>query len=560
MTTGTARPAWALVAVLVATTAPAGAQVPRFAEDVAPLLDRHCIACHSADGVGPFSLVTYDEVRARGARIAEVVETGLMPPWLPTDGAGTFANERRLSTDEAGRIRAWVDGGMPEGDATARPDPTAVPPWPLGPPDLILTAPQAYELAAGEGEVYRNFVVPTGLAGVRWVVAATLDPAVSQGIQVARILVDAEGAARLADDEDPTPGYPGLMVDEAGSPDGHQLLWAPGRTPYRAPDDQAWPLAPDADLVVQLQLVRGDEPIVVQPAVGLYLADRPATVAPVSVLLSSRTIDIPAGEAAHTVEDRFRLPVNVDLLAVAPHAHHLARRIEAHAELPDGQSAPLLRIDDWQLRWQEEYRLSPPVRLPAGSVVSMRVVFDNSRSHPRHPQDPAARVRFGPAATDEMAELILQVLPADPAEQPTLRQSVALKAARDAMLGYQARLRIAPDDHETLTALAATYLDIGSPVSPPSGWRTPSASRPTTCRPTTTWAAPISRAARPRRRWPPTVGRSSSGPTTPTPTTTWAGSSSRWVSPSTPSPTTGSPSATTRDTSTRATTWRTACR
>ena len=59
--------------------------------------------------------------------------------------------------------------------------------------------------------------------------------------------------------------------------------------------------------------------------------------------LGSKAIDIPAGDADYAVEDRFVLPVGVDLLSVYPHAHYLARRMTASATLPDGrvQSAPL---------------------------------------------------------------------------------------------------------------------------------------------------------------------------------------------------------------------------
>ena len=44
-------------------------------------LDRHCVECHQPGTAAPFSLLTYEQVKARAATIAEVVEDQRMPPW-----------------------------------------------------------------------------------------------------------------------------------------------------------------------------------------------------------------------------------------------------------------------------------------------------------------------------------------------------------------------------------------------------------------------------------------------------------------------------------------------
>ena len=59
-----------------------------FADDIAPILYRNCVVCHNPDGVGPFSLIEYEQVRKRGGDIAEVVTSGYMPPWKPSEGYG----------------------------------------------------------------------------------------------------------------------------------------------------------------------------------------------------------------------------------------------------------------------------------------------------------------------------------------------------------------------------------------------------------------------------------------------------------------------------------------
>ena len=432
-----------------------------FNRDVAPILDANCVGCHRPEGIGPFSLTNYDDASERAARIAAATSERRMPPWKPAPDHGRFRNERRLADAEIALLAGWAAAGAPEGAPTDHPAPPATGGWQLGTPDRVVTMAPPFRLPAGGTDVYRNFVLPAGLDERRWVRAVELRPGAGGGrvIHHARILLDGTGGARALDAEDAEPGYDGLMLDHARFPAGHFLGWAPGKVPVELPAAIAWPLDPGTDLVLQLHLLPAREPVDVQPAIGFHFADRPATLTPMSVLLTSKVIRIPAGEPAHVIEDRYQLPIAVDVLGIAPHMHYLGKRVEATATLPDGSEEPLLRIDDWDFNWQDEYRYREPVHLPAGTRLRVRFVFDNSTENPRNPRDPPVAVGFGPQATDEMAELMLQVLPVgDPGR---LAQSLAVKRARDDILGYQSLLRADPADPVNHAALAVRYLDVG---------------------------------------------------------------------------------------------------
>ena len=438
-----------------------GQEPVTFTEDVAPIFVAHCAACHRPGGIGPFSLLDYGAARARAAQIAEATAGRAMPPWKPVEPAGAFEGERRLSETEIGVIARWVAAGAPQGPPGAGPAPPDATVWQLGPPDLVVPMPEPYVLPAGGADVYRKFVLPVPTEAERWVRAVEIRPGPASPIHHATIRIDTTGRARARDAEDALPGYDGFMVETARFPPGHVLGWAPGRTVAEQSDALSWALAPGSDFVLQLHMLPGTAPVAVQPEVGLYFADAPATVEPVSVILQSMTIDIPAGESAHVVRDAFRLPVALDLLAIYPHAHYLGREVRATATLPDGTERTLLRIDDWDFNWQDEYRYRAPVHLPAGTRVEMRYVYDNSAANPRNPHDPPRRVLFGPQSSDEMAQLLLQVVPAGADDRAALTNALRVKSARDEILGYQARLRRDPDDHESRTGLAVRYMEVG---------------------------------------------------------------------------------------------------
>ena len=119
------------------------------------------------------------------------------------------------------------------------------------------------------------------------------------------------------------------------------------------------------------------KPEPIQAIVGFHFADEPPDRQIANIMLRNRDIDIPAGESHHMMTDRYRIPVEVDVVSIYPHAHYLGKQFEVWAELPDGSREWLIKIDDWDFNWQDQYRYAYPVRLPAGSTVHMNLVYDN---------------------------------------------------------------------------------------------------------------------------------------------------------------------------------------
>ena len=51
-----------------------------FTRDVAPIVHANCMPCHYEGGPGPFSLVSYADVRRRARQIARITRDRVMPP------------------------------------------------------------------------------------------------------------------------------------------------------------------------------------------------------------------------------------------------------------------------------------------------------------------------------------------------------------------------------------------------------------------------------------------------------------------------------------------------
>ena len=386
-----------------------------YSRDVAPIVFRACATCHRPGEAAPFSLLTYADVKKHARQIAEVTRSRAMPPWLPEPQELKFADDLRLPDAEIDRIQRWVEQGAMEGNpADLPPQPKFVEGWRLGQPDLILTASKPLTLPPQGTDTYWNFILPVPIQETRWVKAVEIRPGDKRYVHHANILVDRSGASRKREAE-PGAGFGGMEIrieSQVFDPDSHLLFWKPGTVPYVEPAGMELRLDKGTDLILNTHLQPSGKPEVIQPSIGLYFSHEAATKLPMLLQLENDLkLDIPAGKKDFLVTDDFILPIDVELMAIYPHAHYLGKDIRAYATLPGGTKKTLIHIPQWNLNWQAVYRYAEPVRLPKGTTVSLRYTYDNSEENPLNPNHPPARVVGGNRSSDEMCHLWLQVLP-----------------------------------------------------------------------------------------------------------------------------------------------------
>jgi Tfp pilus assembly protein PilF len=402
--------------------------------EIAPILFQYCAPCHRPGQSGPFPLLTYDDARRRAGQIATVTRRRYMPPWLPEPGYGVFAGERRLSDAQIRSIEDWARAGAPEGlasdgrhESMAPPPPAVTPEWLLGAPDLVIRASKPFALPADGPDIFWNFVISPSIPDTRYVKAIEIRPGNAR-VHHANLLVDRARSTRHQETV-AGEGFPGMdltIETDTFDPDSHFLFWKPGGTPWVEPEGMAWRLDPGNDLVLNVHMQPSGKPEAVQPSVGLYFTDKPPAKNPMLVKLENdRALDIPPGAGNFLVSDDFRLPLDVDVLAVYPHAHYLGKLLEAYATLPGGSRRWLIRIPQWDVNWQAVYRYRTPLFLPKGTVVSMRFHYDNSAGNTRNPNSPPKRVVGGNQSTDEMGHFWLQVLVrGDGDQRPVLQEAL----------------------------------------------------------------------------------------------------------------------------------------
>jgi Flp pilus assembly protein TadD len=422
--------------------APRG-QAVTFSKDVAPIVYAHCAPCHHEGGSGPFPLMRYADVAKHAAQIVAVTASRYMPPWPPEKGYGEFAGDRSLTTRQIGVFADWLKQGKPRGDEADPPTPPRFDSeWQMGPPDLVLRMPRPFHLPAEGSDVFRNFVVPSGVTQTRYVRGFEIRVSNPRVVHHANVVLDRTGSLRRRNGEDGQPGFPGMdVITEAApdnfDPDSHFLFWKPGSVLRAEADDMAWRLDPDTDLILNLHLQPTGKEELVQAEIGIYFAGHPPARFPMLVQLEDDgALRIPPGSKNFVVRDELTLPVDAQVLAIYPHAHYLGKVIEAWAMLPNGTRRWLIRIANWDINWQAVYDYAKPVDLPKGTKIFMRISYDNSAANPRNPNRPPKLVLTGNRSADEMGHVWLQLLPKASAGGPDPRLTIQEAVMRRRLQKY----------------------------------------------------------------------------------------------------------------------------
>ena len=143
---------------------------------------------------------------------------------------------------------------------------------------------------------------------------------------------------------------------------------------------------------------------------ALYFADRPVKDYVDGLLIGTQDLDIPAGEPEYWRHIYMDVPAGITMIDIFPHMHDVGSKVLAIASLPDGSTIPLIRIEDWDFRWQNVYVYRKPIHLPKGSRIDAWFAFDNSADNPANPNVPPQSMKWGWQSTEEMAELWITIL------------------------------------------------------------------------------------------------------------------------------------------------------
>ncbi len=416
----------ALVLASPAAAQDASADGVTFARDVAPILQENCQSCHRPGGMGPMSLLTYEEARPFAPVIRDKVENRRMPPWYIEPGIGVqdFKNDISLSEEEIRTIVAWAESGAPLGDMADLPPPLEFDDslaWKLEdhfgrPPDLVVESPPYTVPAAGLDHWFEPTSYVEGLTEPRWAMATEIRPGDLESRYVFHHANSALASSAAGKDYD-------LFPDDAGKllQPGQRIRWAmhffpagqivenahiqlgiwlypPGERPEFEVSHVSWLTDPKPNRVVLQQ----DSPCWEQPA--------PVPLDSPECTVETRLTDLvlpPHGVS--TQQGVHVLSRNVRLNSIRGHMHMRGKYQTMEAVYPDGRREIINRIN-WDHKWHTAHQYADHAAplLPKGTVLIVTAQYDNTVNNPNNP-DPDQWVFFGRRSADEMGHFHMEV-------------------------------------------------------------------------------------------------------------------------------------------------------
>ncbi len=388
-------------------------------KDIEPILRANCASCHKPNDIGPFSLLTYDEVARRAGMVEFVTRKRYMPIWKAEKGYGKFANEHSLTDYEINLIGQWVKSGLAEGETKdlLPPQEFASGEWKLGEPDLILEM-EPYNLPAEGDDQYRVFVMQGKIPKGKVIQAIDFkagDPAV---VHHSTIFVDYTGKLRQYDEEDPKPGYDAF--EKGGTMEFGSAVsvcgWAPGLGPYSYPEGVGFYVEQDAEVAFENHYHLYGKATTDKSYIGIYYAKEPVKKYITGSIIGTQKLQIPANTTSFKKSVWAYVPADIELYDLTPHMHYIGQSVNVEVQFPDGRTQSLLKLDNWDLRWQSVYTLRELMLIPKGSIIKADFEYDNSDDNADNPNYPAEEIYWGWGSSDEMCEVYFSYVPLDPAD------------------------------------------------------------------------------------------------------------------------------------------------
>jgi mono/diheme cytochrome c family protein len=393
---------------------------PTFAEDIAPIVYKHCTSCHRPDGLAPFSLLDYESAAPKIRKIKGMVASGRMPPWQAAGPRGVFRNDRRLTDQEREMIIRWVDAGAKPGDPKHLPPRPEYPAgWEIGTPDAIVQMPEPYVVPA-EGTIeYQYFEVPTGITEEKWVQAIEIMPGAREVVH--HVLVYAKvppppGATppppRAPDAPRPTPLF--LRNPEHAPPERPQNdsvpprqlgaligTTAPGTNVVELPAGTALRLRAGTVLTFQMHYTAHGHEMKDRTSVGFRFAKEMPSEEIFAAAFTNGAFTLPAGAKDVAVPSEIGVSQPVKIWGLMPHTHLRGTRWQYKLERPDGTSEMVLDVPRYDFNWQTYYLFATPLEIPVGAKLTSMAWYDNSASNRNNP-DPKIDVKWGDQTWEEM--------------------------------------------------------------------------------------------------------------------------------------------------------------
>ena len=427
-----------LFAVLVISSCFLDSKEYNFTEDVAPIIFENCSSCHHKKGPAPFAMEKYHDVAKRAKMVAHVTQSGYMPPWPADTKYRHFIGEKTLTEQEKTILQQWYLQGALHGDTSGFVNYKYVSKLRsnLGKPDLVVHMVKPFFIP---GDNKDRFMV----AKFPFTISADTNIRLIEFVPDNKQLVHHVNAHLLSYKERKDSHLADVLFvnseDHSDSSAFYKLNipYETGEFPYLNPSITNY--LPGVEPFIYPEGIGGAR-LTKQSAIlvkdfhygpspkddwdnsyfNIYF-DTKKPKRPLQELIIGTQgkspvkppLVIPANKVKKFTSE-YKINQDLSVLTLNPHMHLIGKEFKAFAVLPVGDTIPLIKINDWNFRWQYFYTVPKMLYLPKGTLIKVEALFDNTPNNMDNPFNPPQIImgRNGSMkTTDEMLQLIITYLP-----------------------------------------------------------------------------------------------------------------------------------------------------
>jgi len=352
-----------------------------YADDIAKIIYTHCTPCHRPGSAGTFDLRTYDEVKSKARNIELVTRSRFMPPYPADPSYAHFRDEKVLSEEEINLIHEWVLNGAPKGKEEN------IPPLPVfpeestfGKPDMVVHMKKSFFIAGNNKDHFMMMKIPVELPQDTFIRAIEIIPGNKKLVHHinAHWIQYEDGAKKKLDEGESFVNTELMNKSEAyiklglRNDDGSYPLLTPSVTNYLPgvetsfyPNGIGGFRVKKKGILLLDNIHYGPSPVDTTDSTtfNIFFSAAPPVRTVSEFILGTSGISavepplVIAPGKIETFKTRYPVPQDISLLTVNPHMHLLGKSFLAYAIKQNGDTIPIIRIPQWDFRWQYFYTL-----------------------------------------------------------------------------------------------------------------------------------------------------------------------------------------------------------
>ena len=416
------------------------------------IIHEKCATCHYKKGPAPFSLTSYQDISKRKKMIYHVISSDYMPPWPADPNYSNFIDEKFLSENEKNIIQKWIKSENNFKSYKRKKNNFKIK---NKKPDKIVSMDSSFKIKGDNKDKFLMMKFPFELPKDTFIESIVFVPGNNQVVHHvnAHLISYDDRKSNIYNGERyvDTELFPdsicfeklNLFNDDGSIPPLSRSVsnYLPGSRQTSYPNGIGVIKAKKKNVILVNDFHYGPSNIETSDSsyFEIYFSKHEPTRKLKEITLGSLGLkqDFFSNDTTFyclqeitpkliiepnkilKCSTRTKVLKDISILTINPHMHLLGKSFKSYVITEKLDTIPLIKIDNWNFRWQYFYTFNKMLKIPKNSDIIVEATFDNTINNLDNPYDPPKLItekidwngKGSMKTSDEMLQFIITYLP-----------------------------------------------------------------------------------------------------------------------------------------------------